>query len=208
MRAIVWEQLRKTQLTLDQTDTLLEVDREEVEKFYDPLALRLLELGCGRNRLLVAVAGPPASGKTAFATLLVATINTESGREEAVLVQQDGWHYPNEYLNTHIIRRNGEEVLLRHIKGAPETYDTETAYAFLECIKQGGRMTYPVYSRRLHNPVPNAGTVEPKHHIAVIEGNYWLLQENPWQRFQDLFDIRIFLTASRFFGSTFSRIQL
>jgi pantothenate kinase len=39
--------------------------------------------------------------------------------------------------------------------------------------------------------------VEPKHHIAVIEGNYWLLQENPWQRFQDLFDIRIFLTASR-----------
>ena len=197
MRKFVWEQLRRTRLNLDQTDSLIEFTKVEMEKYYYPLALRLLELGNGCKRLLVAVAGPPGSGKTVFTTLLVATINAELGSENAVLVQLDGWHYPNDYLDTHEINQNGKIVKLSNIKGSPETYDTKIAYQFLKYIKHGDQMSYPVYSRRLHNPIPDGGMMESKHQIAVIEGNYWLLQEDPWQRFQNLFDVRIFLSASR-----------
>ena len=37
--------------------------------------------------------------------------------------------------------------------------------------------------------------VEPFHKIVILEGNYWLLQDAPWTKFQPLFDVRIFLTA-------------
>lgn len=196
MKNIIWEKLNQKHLTLDQTNTPLEIDRSEVEQFYHPLALHLLKLAQNQTRLLAAVAGPPGSGKTAFATLLVAMINTEMGRDGAVLIQQDGWHYFNNYLDTHFIHRDGEDIPLRKLKGCPETYDTKAALVFLENIKQGQELDYPVYSRQLHDPVANAGTVKKEHQIVVVEGNYWLLQEPPWLQFQALFDVSIFLAAT------------
>ena len=78
----MWDNLSQKNLTLDQTSTPLEMERLEVEQFYYPLALRLLERSRGQKRILAAVAGPPGSGKTAFATLLVAVINAEAQGEE------------------------------------------------------------------------------------------------------------------------------
>jgi putative kinase len=192
----MWEILSQKLLTLDQTNTPLEMERFEVEQFYCPLALRLLKLDDSQKRILVAVAGPPGSGKTAFATLLVAVINASAQNEKAVLIQQDGWHYSNAYLDSHMVYHNGEEIPLRRLKGSPETYDTDAAYAFLENIKAGAQMDYPVYSRRMHEPIPNAGYITANHKIMVLEGNYWLLKEDPWCKFQKLFDERIFLTTS------------
>ncbi len=196
MEDINWEELCRKHLTLDQTDTPLGFDRSEVERFYNPLALHLINLCRKPARLIAAVAGPPGSGKTSFATLLVAVINAELHFEGAVLVQQDGWHFSNAYLDTHTIRRDGQDILLRKLKGCPETYDTEAALAFLQDIKQGKELDYPVYSRRLHDPVPHAGTVKAGHSIVIVEGNYWLLQEEPWLQFQTLFDVSIFLSAN------------
>jgi putative kinase len=195
MENIIWDRLNQKKLTLDQTTTPLEMERSELQFFYDPLALHLLKLAQNRARLLVAVAGPPGSGKTSFAALLVAVINAEMGRDGAVLIQQDGWHYYNDYLDTHFIHRDGQEIPLRRLKGCPETYDTAAALTFLEAIKQGQELDYPVYSRQLHDPLPHAGTVKKEHQVVVIEGNYWLLQEPPWSKFQPLFDVSIFLTA-------------
>ncbi len=195
METNIFEALSQNHLTLDQTSTPLEMEWFEVELFFYPLALRLLELGRSQTRILAAVAGPPGSGKTAFATLLVAVINAERRCEEAALVQQDGWHYPNVYLDSHMVQHNGEEITLRRLKGSPETYDTESIYAFLKRCKAGDQIEYPVYSRQLHDPIPNAGRITANHHIVVLEGNYWLLQENPWHQFQALFDVRILLTT-------------
>lgn len=195
METNLWEALSQNHLTLDQTSTPLEMERFEVERFYYPITLRLLELRHSQNRILAAVAGPPGSGKTAFATLLVALINAKMQREEAVLIQQDGWHYPNVYLDSHMIQHKGEVIILRRLKGSPETYDTESIYAFLQRCKAGDQIEYPVYSRQLHDPIPNAGRITANHHIVVLEGNYWLLREDPWQQFQALFDMRLLITA-------------
>jgi hypothetical protein len=111
------------------------------------------------------------------------------------MVQLDGWHYSNDYLSTHTLQRDGVEVLLRQIKGAPETYDIASAFKCFEKIKAGGKVCYPVYSRQIHDPIPNGGCVEPQHRIVIVEGNYLLLQEEPWRHFRELFDTCIFLTA-------------
>jgi len=145
---------------------------------------------------MVAVAGPPGSGKTAFATILVAMVNAEASDDLAVLVGLDGWHYPNDYLATHYMDRGGERIALRSIKGAPETFDATGAYDCLSEIRRGEHVSFPVYSRRLHEPVPGGGSVDSSHKIVVVEGNYLLLDEDPWNRFRQLFDVRVFISAS------------
>jgi pantothenate kinase len=145
---------------------------------------------------MVAVAGPPGSGKTAFATSLVAVVNAETGEDIAALIGLDGWHYPNAYLATHFVERHGERIPLRSIKGAAETFDAASAYGCLARVRRGGQVSFPVYSRQLHEPVPAGGTIAPSHRIVVVEGNYLLLDEDAWKRFRQLFDVRVFICAS------------
>jgi pantothenate kinase len=188
-------------LFLDQTDTLLEIDRAQIERFYYPLAIALLAQrpqklsSSSIPRLMVGVAGPPGSGKTAFASILVAVINAETDESAATLVGLDGWHYPNEYLATQFVEQGGERISLQSIKGVPETFDANAAYDRLSEIRQGGRASFPVYSRRLHEPIPAGGTIDVSHRIVIVEGNYLLLDEAPWERFRQLFDIRVFISA-------------
>lgn len=191
----VWKRINFNQLTLDGTSSIVIADRAEIEKFYIPLALLILKSCQKTSRLMVVVAGPPGSGKTVFATLLTAVINAVVNRQEAVQIPLDGWHFPNEYLDTHSIHQNNHDVLLRKIKGSPATFDTVAANSCLEKIRRGGKVRFPVYSRTLHEPIPEGGVVEPFHHIVIVEGNYWLLQEAPWPQFRPLFDITIFLMA-------------
>jgi pantothenate kinase len=186
----------QSSLFLDQTDAPLEIDRKQVEQFYYPLATWLLSKTESVPRLMVAVAGPPGSGKSAFGMLLVAVLNAEAEGSVAALVGLDGWHYSNAYLETHFIERGGERIALRSIKGAPETFDATAAYDCLSRIRLGGRVSFPVYSRRLHEPIPDGETINPDHRIVVVEGNYLLLDEEPWAPFRDVFGVRIFISAS------------
>jgi len=175
----------------------LEIDRTQVERFYHPLAETLLSRCYSVPRLLVAIAGPPGSGKTAFTTILAAVVNAEAREDPAVLVGLDGWHYPKHYLATHFIDQGGERLPLRRIKGAPETFDADGVYDCLSEIRRSGRVSFPVYSRRLHDPVPHRRSVESCHKIVLVEGNYLLLDEDPWRRIRDLFDVRIFISSPR-----------
>jgi pantothenate kinase len=71
-------------------------------------------------------------------------------------------------------------------------------FAANECfmaIRSGGEVRYPIYNRLLHDPEPDAGLVRSTDKIIVIEGNYLLLDEPSWQRFQDIFAVRIFIKA-------------
>lgn len=190
-----WERISSLQLTLDQTTALIKVDKGEFEKFYRPLASYLLQRLTQQARLVTAIAGPPGSGKTAFGTLLAETIKAASGAEIAVCLGLDGWHFPNAYLDTHFVEHNGSRIVLRSIKGAPETYDVQAAFRCIERIRNNEKVSFPKYSRKVHDPVPDAGVIEAQHRIILAEGNYWLLNELPWKDFQYLFDLTIFLSA-------------
>ncbi len=191
----MWERLTRSTLYLDRTDFPLEIERAQIERFYHPLATGLLAAD-PLARLVVAVAGPPGSGKTAFATTLVAVINAETDDDTAVLVGLDGWHYSNDYLAAHFVERGGGRVSLQRIKGAPETFDVAAVYDCITKIRQRDQASFPVYSRRLHEPVSGGGMVDVSHKIVVVEGNYLLLDEKPWKRLAPLFDVRVFISAS------------
>lgn len=197
MQDEAWERLRSAPLFLDGTEARLELSRDQVELFYEPLAEKLLAASSPDSRLLVAVAGPPGSGKTAFATTLVGVLDALSGRDIAVAVGLDGWHYTNEYLDSHIVMRHGEAVSLRQIKGAPESFDVQAVHQWLSEVRDRERLTFPVYSRALHEPLPELGQIQESHEIVVMEGNYLLLDEAGWRDLGDAFDIRVFVTAPR-----------
>jgi pantothenate kinase len=191
-----WARLSKTSLYLDETQNPLEVERLQVEQFFLPLAEYLLARLENRSRQIVGVAGPPGCGKSAFSTLLAAVINARAAQDTACVVGMDGWHFPNSYLDHHTILRSGKLVLLRSIKGAPETFDAQAMLTCLAAIREGGTVDYPVYSRRLHDPIPNGGQIRLSHQCVIVEGNYLFLNEPPWNTFQSIFDVRIFLEIS------------
>lgn len=191
----LWNALRAHPLLLDETSQPLEIDRAGLEKFYLPLAQEIIQRAPAAERLLVVVAGPPGSGKSAFAALLAVVINLIASAETAVVVGLDGWHLPNAYLDSHTIEWNGETAVLRSLKGAPETYASASLTDFLKSAAAGAELRFPVYSRALHDPIPDAGIIASHHRIINLEGNYWLLNEPPWNALNPRFDLRIFLRA-------------
>jgi pantothenate kinase len=191
-----WEQLSQESHYLDGTEKRLEVDRRQVEQFYLPLADYIIARLDNHSRLIIGVAGPPGCGKSAFSALLAAVLNAHTVQDTTCVVGMDGWHFPNAYLDHHTTLRAGQRVSLRSIKGAPETFDVQALLSFLASIREGRKASYPVYSRRLHDPIPNGGEILLQHKYVIVEGNYLYLHEPPWKAFQSFFDIRIYIDAS------------
>ena len=161
--------------------------------YYTALAEELLRKHVKATRSLIAIVGPPGSGKSYLASALSHLLNHKASSEIAIVVGQDGWHYPNDFLDSHTIQKSQQIITLRSIKGSPETFDAVSAIECLRRIKQGEEISYPIYSREIHDPIPNAAKVLSHHKLILCEGNYWLLNELPWQTGIPLFDLRIFI---------------
>lgn len=132
-----------------------------------PLIARLRALRREKGRRVLAfLAGPPAAGKSTLCRYLEALC------PQLQALGLDGFHYPNAYLESHELCG----VPLRKIKGAPETYDVALLAEKLSRID--GEVFFPIYDRRLHDPVPDA--IEITGEIVVLEGNWLLLDAPPW----------------------------
>lgn len=157
-----------------------------VEGLFLPLLHRLTALQVEKGgRILAFLAAPPATGKS---TLLLFLEQFARQHDELTRVQalgMDGFHHPNRYLETHSILRDGMEIPLKNIKGAPETFDVALLAEKLKAAK-AGVTTFPVYDRRIHDPRPDALKVDAA--ILLIEGNWLLLDEEPWHVLRPLAD--------------------
>ncbi|WP_018690431.1 hypothetical protein [Ahrensia kielensis] len=136
------------------------------------------------RRLIIAVAGPPAAGKSTLAERLVDDLNsTERGR--AALVPMDGFHLDNAQL---------DKMGLRHRKGAPETFD---AVGFVKLVSQisekQSEIYYPTFDRTVDAVIPEAQALSLETQIVVIEGNYLLINEQPWSNVIPFLDLTIFV---------------
>ncbi|WP_342446932.1 nucleoside/nucleotide kinase family protein [Cobetia amphilecti] len=137
-----------------------------------------------RTRTIVALAGPPAAGKSTLSESLCETLNAlEPGI--AVVVPMDGYHYDNAVL--------APQGLL-YVKGAPETFDARGLYHDLVRVRaDDGPVAVPVFDRPLDLARAGGRVVETHHRIVLVEGNYLLLRHAPWDALLGLFDISIFL---------------
>ncbi|MEW9807298.1 nucleoside triphosphate hydrolase [Mesorhizobium marinum] len=136
-------------------------------------------------RFLVAIAGPPGSGKSTLAERLHEVLPEQS----SVVVPMDGFHFDDVVLNSRGLRQR---------KGAPETFDQAGFAALLRRIKaREPDVAIPIFDRSMELSRAGAAIVGSDVKFVLVEGNYLLLDEEPWSRLGDLFDFTIFLDATR-----------
>ncbi len=135
--------------------------------------------GAVEGRLLVALAGAPGAGKSTVAADLVARLGPD-----AALVPMDGYHLDNAILDA-----RGR----RFEKGSPDTFDVAGFAAMLRRLKTGDEVIIPVFDRDIDLSRGSARVVGPEARIAVVEGNYLLLRDAPWNSLAGLWDLTVFL---------------
>ncbi|WP_227367635.1 nucleoside triphosphate hydrolase [Halomonas sp. M20] len=148
------------------------------------MASRLLEAAQDRRRFIVALAGPPAAGKSFLSEWLCRELN---GRRPgiAAVVPMDGYHFDNAVL---------EPRGLVPLKGAPETFDVDGLHQDLERIRRADKtVAVPVFDRPLDLARAGGRLITPEHRLVIVEGNYLLLDQAPWTALCELFDMTLFL---------------
>ena len=142
----------------------------------------VLTHGSADERCLIAIAGPPAAGKSTVAKQVVKDLNNE-GRS-AGLVPMDGFHMDNaDLIKMGLLER----------KGAPETFDLDGFTSLVRSLKQGGHVMVPLFDRQKDSTIPNAAEIAADVQFVVVEGNYLLFDEHGWKDLVDLWDITAFI---------------
>jgi pantothenate kinase len=131
----------------------------------------------GPGRFLTALAGPPGAGKSTLAAALVTALG-----EGARAVPMDGFHYDDGLL----IRRG-----LRDRKGAPETFDAAGFLHLLQRLRVEDEVAIPLFDRDLEISRAGADVVGPEDRLLVVEGNWLLLDEAPWNAAR--YDLTVFI---------------
>jgi pantothenate kinase len=149
----------------------------------------------GRDRYLLALAGPPGCGKSTVGALLCRLFTQKGVR--ALVLPLDGFHLKNEELKRRRIKAGDGDISLYERKGAKESYDAERLLRSVSGLRAGDPVAWPVYSRALHEPVEEGVPVREGGCICIIEGNYLLLDIEPWNRLRALFDKRILILGKR-----------
>lgn len=136
------------------------------------------------RRLLIGVAGPPGVGKSTI-TEAVATARTQ----QPPVVPMDGFHLSNSVL--HALGRFER-------KGAIDTFD---AWGFVSLVRrlrdqQPGEVVYaPVFHRSKGMAEAGAAPIPSTAELVVVEGNYLLVDVEPWAELKSLLDSCVYLDA-------------
>ena len=171
---------------------------QTVEKIFLPLLQRLTALQKNRGkRILVMLAAPPGAGKSTLAGFLEQLAREQKEPDSFQSIGMDGFHRRQEYLVSHCTERNGRQIPMVEIKGAPVTFDLERLTDSVRRVASGATCGWPVYDRMLHNPVEDALTVSGK--IILLEGNYLLLNEPGWSELRNYADYTVSVRAEEAF---------
>ncbi|WP_227983444.1 nucleoside/nucleotide kinase family protein [Nocardia spumae] len=142
------------------------------------------DVAYGGHRYLLGVTGPPGAGKSTLAARLAREL-TASGLP-AQIAGMDGFH-----LTSAELRAAG--ALTR--KGQPDTFDVAGFVARLSALRDTEiPVPWPVYDRVRHDPVPD-GVVFAAERIAIVEGNYLLLDRPGWAKVRERLDAVWYLDA-------------
>ena len=158
----------------DGIDTTAHYEERAVQELFLPLLRHLTDLQTQKGgRVLVLLAAPPGAGKTTLLSFLETLSKTHPGLCPVQVIGMDGFHRRQEYLLSHTVSRDGQDIPMVRIKGAPVTFDLESLTRRIQIAASGAVCTWPVYDRLLHNPVEDAVTVDGS--IVLLEGNYLLI---------------------------------
>lgn len=145
------------------------------------LIARARTLANSGQRRILGIAGAPGSGKGTVAEKVLSELGTS-----AVVVPMDGFHLAEAEL-----LRLGR----RDRKGAPDTFDAAGYVALLRRLRYPGEETVyaPEFHREIEESYAGAIAVPPEIRLVITEGNYVLLDNEPWSKVRDLLDEAWFL---------------
>ena len=133
------------------------------------------------DRLIVAIAGPPGAGKSTLAETLRQDISA-AGLSVAV-VPMDGFHFDDRLL---------EDRGLLARKGSPETFDVAGFRHLLGRLRAcEPDIAIPVFDRAIEIARAGAAIVAADTQVILVEGNYLLLDEAPWNSLAEAFDLTV-----------------
>ena len=149
------------------------------------LVERVLQSPRRQARRVVAIAGPPASGKSTLAAALVAAL--QQAGVSSQLVPMDGFHLDNRILTA-------RGILDR--KGSPPSFDAIGLLRLVQVLGASQELYYPVFDRDRDLSIAGAGHIAPDCDTIVIEGNYLLMDAPIWRDMAGYWDLSIQLTCA------------
>jgi len=137
------------------------------------------------GRHVLAITGAPGSGKSTLVEALLQVLEAESPGAAAIL-PMDGFHYDDAVLHA-----RGR----RPWKGAPDTFDVGGLRSVLMRLRDPaeGAVAVPVFDRSLEISRGSARIIGPEVRLILAEGNYLLLQDDPWPGLLPLFDCTVMI---------------
>lgn len=142
-----------------------------------PYQQRIAQLLSSGERRILGLVGAPGAGKSTLAHALAL-----QWPNAIQVVPMDGFHLANVEL---------ERLGRKQRKGAPDTFDALGFVALLKRLRvqAADEVVYvPSYERTLEEGVAAAIAVQPSLPLVVVEGNYLLLSDSPWNQVQELLD--------------------
>lgn len=162
-----------------------------------------------RQRILVALAGVPGSGKSTVSHALLQELEKRGMDDVAIVpmvsldtphmgypnadkVSKDGFHYTKQAL---LGFQDPENAFRR--RGAPFTFDVDSFISLVRTLKtnpvtSNTEPEQPVYApsfdHTVQDPVENDIVISSRKRIVIVEGNYTLLNQKPWNEITSLCD--------------------
>lgn len=158
--------------------------KELFERVHEKLAN-----GDHKGRIVIGIVGCPGSGKSTLAELLVNRLNADDLQNPiAQILPLDGFHLANDVL---------ENLGLRELKGIPDTFDAE---AYIQKLKEAKQdppkiLKAPRFDREIEASIEDGIYISPETKVIITEGNYLLLESEPWAQIADLLDDCWYLRA-------------
>jgi pantothenate kinase len=143
----------------------------------------IIENSEGRKRYIVAIAGPPGAGKSTFSQALLLMLKEKS--IQAKIISMDGFHLDNSIL--------ADRNLLDR-KGAPATFDTAGFIHLMNRLTNfEDDVVIPEFDRNKDLSIAGSSIISTKDKVLIVEGNYLLIEEEPWTKLKNTWDQTIFI---------------
>ena len=140
------------------------------------------------SRFIVALAGPPAAGKSTFADMVQKALNIQTPGAAEIL-PMDGFHLDNA-----VLAQRG--ILAK--KGAPQTFDSDGFAAILTRLRAADKdVVVPVFDRDLDVARAGGRVIAVTADVIIVEGNYLLLNRAEWRQLLPFYDLTVSLTVGQ-----------